>query len=281
MTSVKRWYPAVLILTAAFFIAAPFASAQIPRGQAPPHEARPKPTPAMVAQGKQIFDGTCANCHGVDGSGANGPNIQSAIRTMGPEGLYNRIYGGLIGSGMPSFAYLGQDKIWDVVDYVSTLGQVSNGAMTGNAQQGKQVYDSSGCAECHMIDGRGGSSGPDLSDIGAQRSAAFLHDELLNPGANRPDGTPNLPDRSAYQAYRMYRVTLPDGKTIEGMRVNEDSFTMQLRTAQGNIVSVNKLTAKNIEALPDKSFMPSYKDKLSDAQLNDLVAYLSSLGGAQ
>jgi len=79
----------------------------------------------------------------------------------------------------------------------------------------------------------------------------------------------------------MYRVTLPDGKTIEGMRVNEDSFTLQLRNAQGNIVSVNKLTAKNIEALPDKSFMPSYKDKLSDAQLNDLVAYLSSLGGAQ
>ncbi len=200
---------------------------------------------------------------------------------MGPEGLYNRIYGGLIGSGMPSFASLGQDKIWEVVDYVSTLGEVQHGLLTGDPQKGKEVYDANGCASCHSIDGQGGSSGPDLSSIGGQRSAAFLHDELLNPGANRPTGTPGLPDRAAYEAYLMYRVTLPDGKVVTGTRVNEDSFSLQLRNAEGNIVSVNKLTAKNIEELPEKSFMPSYKGKLSEAQLDDLVAYLSSLGGAQ
>ncbi len=215
------------------------------------------------------------------GSGAFGPDIRNAARMMGPEGLYNRIYGGIIGSGMPSFASLGQDKIWEVVDYVSTLGQANGGAITGDAQKGKEVYASENCASCHMIDGQGGSSGPDLSSIGADRSAAFMRDELLNPGANRPDGTPGLPDRSTYEAYRMYRVTLPDGKVVEGTRVNEDSFTLQLRNAQGNIVSVNRLTAKNIEVLPDKSFMPSYKGKLSEARLNNLVAYLSSLGGAQ
>lgn len=213
------------------------------------------------------------------GSGAFGPDIRKAARNMGPEGLYNRIYGGVIGSGMPSFASLGQDKIWEVVDYVSTLGQVNGGAITGDAQKGKEIYASQNCASCHMIGAEGGSIGPDLSNIGADRSAAFLHDELLNPGANRPDGTPGLPDRAAYEAYLMYRVTLPSGKVVEGTRVNEDSFTLQLRDAEGNIVSVNKLTAKNIEKLPEKSFMPSYKGKLSETQLNDLVAYLSSLGG--
>jgi cytochrome c oxidase cbb3-type subunit 3 len=251
MSSRPSWYQATLILACAFLAMAPFAAAQIPTGQAPPHKAHPPATPESIAQGKKIFDGTCAVCHGV--------------------------WGGVIGSGMPNFSYLGQDKIWDVVDYVSTLGQSNGGTVTGNAQKGKEVYDSNGCASCHSIDGEGGSSGPDLSNIGALRSASFLRDEILNPGANKPTGEPGLPSRAAYEAYRMYRVTLANGKTVTGMRVNESSFSLQLRDAQGNIISVNKLTAKNIEELPGKSFMPSYKGKLSDEQVNDLVAYLASL----
>jgi cytochrome c oxidase cbb3-type subunit III len=268
---------AIAIGACAILAAAPFAAAQIPTGQAPPHEAHPPATPESIAQGKKIFDGTCAVCHGIDGSGSNGPNIQGAARAMGPEGLYSRIWGGVIGSGMPNFSYLGADKIWDVVDYVSTLGQAGGGAVTGNPQKGKEVYASNGCASCHSIDGEGGDSGPDLSNVGALRSPSFLRDEILNPGANKPDGEPGLSSRAAYGAYRMYRVTLANGKTVTGARVNESSFSMQLRDAQGNIISVNKLTAKNIEELPDKSFMPSYKGKLSDAQVNDLVAYLATL----
>jgi hypothetical protein len=104
-----------------------------------------------------------------------------------------------------------------------------------------------------------------------------MRDEILDPGANNPTGGPGLPSRAAYDAYRMYRVTLANGKTVTGTRVNESSFSMQLRDAQGNIISVDKLTAKNIEELPGKSFMPSFKGKLSDAQVNDLVAYLATL----
>jgi cytochrome c oxidase cbb3-type subunit 3 len=277
MTSRRSWRAAVMILACAILAAAPFAAAQIPTGQAPPHKAHPPATPESIAQGKKIFDGTCAVCHGVDGSGANGPNIRSAARTMGPEGLYNRIWGGVIGSGMPNFSYLGEDKIWQVVDYVTTFGETQGAAATGNPQRGKQVYESNGCASCHSIDGHGGSSGPDLSDVGSVRSAAFLRDEITNPGENKPDGEPGLPSRAAYGGYKMYRVMLADGKVVTGTRVNESSFSLQLRDAQGNIVSVNKLTAKNIEELPGKSFMPSYKGKLTDAQLNDLVAYLASL----
>jgi putative heme-binding domain-containing protein len=267
----------MMMVACAILGAAPFAAAQIPTGQAPPHKAHPPATPGSIAQGKKIFDGTCAVCHGIDGSGSNGPNIQGAARAMGPEGLYSRIWGGVIGSGMPNFSYLGADKIWDVVDYVSTLGQASGGAVTGNPQKGKEIYASSGCASCHSIDGEGGDSAPDLSNIGALRSPAFLRDEILNPGANKPTGEPGLSSRAAYDAYRMYRVTLADGKTVTGTRVNDSSFSMQLRDAQGNIISVNKLTAKSIEELPQKSFMPSYKGKLSDMQVDDLVAYLATL----
>ena len=68
---------------------------------------------------------------------------------------------------------------------------------------------------------------------------------------------------------------------MTGLRVNEDSFTIQLRDAKGNLHSIQKFEAKSIEPESGKSFMPSYKDKLTPAQINDLVAYLSSLGEAQ
>lgn len=268
---------AILFATCAMLAAAPFASAQIPTGQAPPHKAHPPATSESIAQGKQIFDGTCAVCHGIDGSGANGPNIQGAARAMGPEGLYNRIWGGVIGSGMPNFSYLGEDKIWTVVDYVSTLGQATGGAVAGDAEKGKEAYASNGCASCHSIDGKGGDSGPDLSNIGSVRAPSFMRDEILNPGANKPEGEPGLSSRASYDGYRMYRVTLGNGKVVTGTRVNESSFSLQLRDAHGNIVSVDKLSAKSIDILGDQSFMPSYKGKLSDAQVDDLVAYLATL----
>lgn len=259
----------------------PSIAAQIGTPATPPHAPHPKTTSDSIAQGKAIFEGTCANCHGIDGSGANGPNIQEAGTNLGPEGLYSTIYSGVFGSGMPSFATLGDEKIWQVVDYVSSLGHGGSGVALGNPQNGKAIYEANGCSNCHILNGHGGDVGPDLSKVGASRSAAFLHDVLIDPGANLPQTDSALQERGAYPSYTMYKVTEKDGKVIEGMRVDEDSFTLQLRDDKGQLRSIEKLKAEKIEVEPGKSFMPSYKDKLTETQLQDLVSYLSSLGGAQ
>jgi putative heme-binding domain-containing protein len=244
------------------------------------HGPRPRTTPESIAAGKALFEGTCANCHGIDGSGANGPNIRDAGTRLGPEALYQTLHTGVLGSGMPSFASLGEEKLWELVDYVSSFGQPAGAAASGDPQKGKAIYDANGCSSCHMIDGQGGSSGPDLSKVGTVRSAALLRNILLDPGANIPTGS-DLQERAQYPAYEMYRVVMKDGKELLGTRVDDDSFTMQLRDEHGNIHSIRKFDVKEIERVPDKSFMPSYKGKLTDEQLNDLVAYLASLGGAK
>jgi cytochrome c oxidase cbb3-type subunit III len=257
-------------------------SAQIGPPPPPPHSPHPIPTPQSLAEGKTLFEGSCAGCHGIDGSGANGPDIRQVGKELGPEGIYDVIYGGgAMGSGMPSFSSLGEQKIWLLVNYVSTFSQTGGGAVTGDPAKGKEVYDAHDCSTCHMIAGQGGDSGPDLTDIGAVRSVGFLHDALLDPGANLPQSDAALQERSAYPSYTMYRVVMKDGKVIEGTRVDEDSFTLQLRDAMGQIDSIEKSDASKIEVLPDKSFMPSYKDKLTETQLNDLVAYLASLGAGR
>ena len=107
-----------------------------------------------------------------------------------------------------------------------------------------------------------------------------LERSLTDPGSNLPLDT-SLQERSAYPAYLVYRVVQKDGKVVEGMRIDEDSFTIQLRESGGRMRSIQKFGVQKIEPEPGKSFMPSYKEKLSATQINDLVAYLSSLGGAQ
>jgi cytochrome c oxidase cbb3-type subunit III len=282
MNSDRLPYSAAVLLLGCFLGATPVAITQSRPPAAPPqHKPHPPMTPESVAKGKEIFQGTCANCHGIDGSGANGPNIQNAAQTMGPETIYATISTGVIGSGMPSFQSLGEDILWEIVDYVSSLGHHGEGTIIGDPKRGKQTYDASGCANCHSISGLGGDAGPDLTSIGAQRSASVLRDELLDPGANLPLDTAGLAERAAYHAYRVYRITLHDGQQIEGMRVNEDSFSIQLRDRKGTIHSIERFNVQKVEELPGRSFMPSFQGKLSDTQLNDLVAYLASLGGGK
>ena len=279
MNVIRPWYAATLILALAVLGRAPSAAAQaIP--VTPPHSAHPKTTPESIAAGKALFEGTCATCHGINGSGANGPNIRSAAVNFGPEDLYARIRGGPIGSGMPAFTSMEDAQVWEIVDYVGSLGHEGGAIATGDAEKGKGIYEANGCAKCHSIAGQGGNLGPELNKIGTLRGTIKLQQILTDPGANLPLDT-SLQERAAYPAYLMYRVTTKDGKTIEGMRVNEDTFTMQLRDANGRLHSIQKFEVQKIEPVPGKTFMPSYKGKLTDKQIEDLVAYLSGLGGAQ
>jgi cytochrome c oxidase cbb3-type subunit III len=279
MTAI-RWLCTVAFIGGGCVLAALPAGAQANLATPPPHSAHPKATPESIAAGKDIFAGTCAGCHGIDGSGSNGPNIRGVGATMGPEWVYARIRGGVIGTGMPAFTALDDATVWKIVDYVMSLGHEDSGVATGDPQKGKAIYQASKCGTCHTAEGPGGDLGPDLSHIGVQRSIVSLTNTLNDPGHNLPLDA-GMQERATYAAYVVYRAVLKDGKVVEGMRVNEDSFTIQLRDAEGRLHSIQKFDVQKLGPEPGKSFMPSYKDKLTPAQINDLVAYLSSLGEAQ
>ncbi|MGA9630184.1 MAG: hypothetical protein WBQ63_02045, partial [Candidatus Acidiferrales bacterium] len=86
-------------------------------------------------------------------------------------------------------------------------------------------------------------------------------------------------ERGRFTQYLFVRVTTKTGHVVEGTRVYEDSFTIELKDATGRFHSFRKLDLEKLEKLPGKSVMPSFKDTLSSTQLDDLVAYLASLKG--
>ncbi len=222
-------------------------------------------TPADIAAGKRVFDSQCALCHGAGGTGGRGPLLTTPKLRKASSGqeLIELIVEGIDGTGMPAFWFLGDRSAFQVSAYVRSLGARSVTAnLPGNVEHGRVLYQENGCAGCHST-----GYGPDLTEIGALRSADFLRRTILDPRSSVPEG------------FAFVRVRTRDGASVSGVRVNEDTFTIQLRDASGAFHSFRKQDLADLQKDFTKSPMPSYRQKLSDADADDLVAWLSSLKG--
>lgn len=226
--------------------------------------------PADSARGASIFASQCAICHGQRGEGGRGAALARARLRHAPddEALRRIIRRGLPGTGMPA-TWLNEAELNDIAAYVRSLGRgVQPAPAAGDAARGKTIYESpaAACAGCHTIQGRGGAFGPDLTGIGARRSALHLRASILDPAADVP------PD------FVLVRATTLRGAVISGARVNQDTFSVQIRDASGQLQSLWRSELRTLSAELGKTAMPSYRDKFAARDLDDLVAYLASLG---
>ena len=233
-----------------------------------------------VEQGKKLFQGLCVTCHGFDGAGGEAPPLNRPRLTSAPdeESLRKVISQGIPNRGMPRVRLLTDNELRQLVAYVRSLSQTPQPAPRGNAERGGEVYAKAGCASCHIVKGQGGSLGPALTEIGRLRGPQYLHQSIVDPAAVLPRGTLAVPGRG-FTEFLPVLVVMRGGREVRGVRVNEDVFTIQLRDATNAFHSFRKSEVETIRKEPDKSLMPSYAKRLNARELDDLVAYLSSLRG--
>jgi putative heme-binding domain-containing protein len=169
---------------------------------------------------------------------------------------------------MPGSFRLPDHELWRMVAFVKQLGrQGASDPVTGEAKAGETLYRKHGCAQCHAISGQGSHFGPDLTDVGAKRAVRHLRQSLADPNADIPI------------EYRTVTVTTSAGQTVSGIHLNEDEYSVHLRDPAGNLRSFLKSEAKEVR-IPPQSLMPAYAS-LSKTDLENLVAYLASLGARQ
>jgi putative heme-binding domain-containing protein len=120
---------------------------------------------------------------------------------------------------------------------------------------------------CHTLAGQGNSLGPDLTEVGAKRGASQLRQTLQHPDRTLPDG------------FLIVDAVLPSSDTIRGIRLNEDSFSIQIRDLSGRFYSFRKADLKELKKLRGITPMPSFESTLSALELDDLVAYLAAQRG--
>jgi putative heme-binding domain-containing protein len=137
----------------------------------------------------------------------------------------------------------------------------------GYSTRGKALTESSGCFECHRIDQHGSRLGPDLSDIGTKRTPERIQDALTDP------------DAEVLFENRFVKFVTKDGATVTGRLLNQDALSVQLINSKEELKTYMRATLRDY-TIVDKGLMPSVKDKLTDQQVADIVAYLSSLKGS-
>lgn len=247
----------------------------------PPPGSQTVHKPADPNQGKSLFEQNCSTCHGIDAAGEEGPDLHGIPNELGNAAVEGIIQRGIRGTAMPGFFDLTAQDRADIVAFLHTFDAAATaGSVTGDPQAGKALFQSSGCTACHMLDGQGGSIGPDLSRIGDMRGPTSLKDRLIDPGANLPQNGSGFYS-AKWTEYLMFRAVENSGQVVEGMRVGENSFTIVLKDAGGRFHSLWKPGLRSLEQQPGKSLMPSFKNTLTPKQMDDLVAYLMTLKSAQ
>lgn len=136
----------------------------------------------------------------------------------------------------------------------------------GDASRGKSLVESNGCFDCHRIGDQGSRLGPNLSDIGTRRTPDRLQKSLV------------APDDEVLFENRFVRVVTKDGATVTGRLLNQDAMSVQVMTPKEELKTYLRTNIREYTVL-DKGLMPSSQGKLTDQQVADIVAYLSSLKG--
>ena len=232
-----------------------------------------------IAAGRSQFQTRCVSCHGEDGAGgARGVTIVGLRmpRATSKDAVRDLIRKGIPDAGMPAFSISDEDLDPLSVYVMSLVTPATNRVETpenapGDAAAGERFYTEKGhCTGCHMVRGRGGVLGPDLSNVGRTRTAAQIEQALRDPGdaaATSPGG------RRGAAAYRAVTVRLRDGRTIRGLAKNESAFDLQVLSVDGTLHLLLKDQVAGV--VREQSLMPKVEGTATE--IRDLVSYLSRL----
>jgi len=298
----KKWWPMpvkpdmllrrTLFWPTAFLISAPglpallmlmLASALLGAQDHNPFAGDPKAAKA----GEFEFRINCAFCHGLGArGGGRGPDLTRARKRHGDSDaeLFRTINQGVAGTAMPPNGTTGQgvgmtdEEIWQVIAYLRSVQVKTPEHLLGNAAHGKELfYGDANCSGCHMLEGKGGRLGPDLTSVGGARAAGYIVDSIRNPSRRLAQGLTEA-TKEFPQEYETVTVVTPEGKQITGVTLNEDSFTVQVMDANQQIHTFAKDKLRSFKKTRT-SLMPAYDTSLlSDKDLQDLVTYLLSVG---
>jgi len=220
--------------------------------------------PAAVRAGRALYGNRCAECHGADAKGMNGPDLTALwAREIRDELVFQTIRSGVRGSVMPSSSAPDQE-VWAMVAYLRSVSTVSPFESTaGDGARGEEIFAAT-CVRCHRVAGQGGITGPDLSLIARVRTRSALARSIQEPSASMAGG------------YRPVTLVTMEGERVRGVVKGEDAFSIQVVELGGRLQGYLKADLREI-VREERSLMPAFSaDRLSEEALDDVLAYLGT-----
>ncbi|MFN9706241.1 MAG: c-type cytochrome, partial [Planctomycetota bacterium] len=150
---------------------------------------------------------------------------------------------------------------------------LADGLQGADLRSGRNLFHATSCASCHYFAGEGGNHGPDLTSLGNKFSARDVLEAILEPSKVVSD------------QYSGQVVTKKDGSTLFGHAVKTfhcdvEVYEVRPATADAKLVRVAVAEVSKVERAPQSPMPGDLVDRLSAAELRDLLAYLLSRGQA-
>ena len=243
--------------------------------------------PKAAKAGEYEFRINCALCHGLGAhGGGRGPDLTRAQKKHAHSDaeMFQIVSSGIPGTAMPANGTNGQGvgmtdrEIWQIVTYIRSQEVKAPAKPLGDAKHGRELfYGDANCSMCHMVEGKGGRMGPDLSGVGGSRTREAIIDSVRNPSRRLAWGLTEA-TKEFPQEYETVTAVTADGKQIKGVTLNEDSFTVQIMDSGEQIHLLEKDKLKSFQKTRE-SAMPKYDTEiLRDKDLEDIVAFLTGVG---
>jgi mono/diheme cytochrome c family protein len=191
-----------------------------------------RPNPALIAEGKNLYqDFNCAGCH-AGGGGAIGPALTDDEWTYGssPRDIFLTIVRGRP-QGMPAWGgKIDEEHIWKIVAYVQSLSHPLDRAEAKSPEhnrpgpdpqkdevsRGREIFETGPCALCHTVRGTRALAtiGPDLTHVASRDTIVgilpntrgnlagwILNPQNLKPGTKMPPTALKPADMDALLTY--------------------------------------------------------------------------------
>ena len=233
----------------------------------------PAPDEVAAKRGEPLYDRLCAACHGPQGRGAQAPSLLRSTVVLHDERgeqIAPVVRTGRPGTpGMPGSPGLTDAELYDLSQYIHLQVELTanrgtydetyaslKGQPTGDPRRGERFFTGAGgCTSCHSTTG-------DLAGVGARfPQVAALKARFLWPSTSGPvRGT----------------VTTKAGQTVAGTFRTITDFEISLVDTAGVYHHWRRSQVTvNIEdrLAGHRALLPKY----SDADINDLAAYLVTL----
>jgi sulfur oxidation c-type cytochrome SoxX len=141
----------------------------------------------LVQEGREVYQEiNCSYCHSINEVGGNiGPDLSTVGGELDRDSLiiYLQNPHAMIPATLHPKLLFTDEELDALVEYLLTLG-----ASVSYTTEAATLYEEK-CSSCHMVNGKGGTLGPDLSGIGERRSLGFLEAFTANPDSVLPGAT--------------------------------------------------------------------------------------------
>ncbi len=134
----------------------------------------------------------------------------------------------------------------------------------GDPKVGKEIFVKN-CAKCHVHNGEGTRIGPDLTGMAVHPKEHLLID-IIDPS------------RSVEANFRVYQVSLKNGRVLTGLLASESKTAIEIFDAEGKKQSILRQDIDGLTA-STKSLMPDgFEKQINRKELTDLLEFLTQRG---